>query len=152
MKINFGDLSIASPTFKHGERMPDRYGAQDSPSPPLTWSNGPDGTCSFAIVCHDPDAPLVDGFCHWVIYGIAADCTELPEGGVGPHQLGVNGLGEPVYMPPGPPPGHGEHFYYFHIYAIGEVELPDGLGRGELLAAIDEHIIEQARIVGIWSN
>ncbi len=29
---------------------------------------------------HDPDAPLVDGFTHWVLYNIPGDTTELAEG------------------------------------------------------------------------
>ena len=103
-------------------------------------------------MCDDPDAPLTYGFTHWVVYGIPADRTGLPAGAEGPYQVGVNGLGEPRYMPPGPPPGHGDHHYYFHLYALDEaLDLPDGLTKERLLAAIDDHILEQARIVGTWS-
>jgi Raf kinase inhibitor-like YbhB/YbcL family protein len=153
VKIHLGQLTLESPAFLHGERLPDELAASDSGPPPLSWRDAPEGTQSFALVCHDPDAPLTYGFTHWVIYGIPADCTGLPEGGKGEYRQGVNGLGEPTYMPPGPPPGHGDHFYYFHLYALDQVlDLPDGLTQEQLLAAIDDHILEQARIVGTWSN
>ena len=50
-------------------------------APALEWSGAPDGTKAFAVVVHDPDAPLVDGFTHWVAYNIPGDATGLPEGG-----------------------------------------------------------------------
>jgi len=66
-------------------------------SPHLAWSDVPEGTKSFAIVCHDPDVPSepddvnqegktvpadlprVDFF-HWLLVDVPADRRELPEG------------------------------------------------------------------------
>jgi Raf kinase inhibitor-like YbhB/YbcL family protein len=153
LKLHLGRLTLESPAFAHGDRLPDKFGQPGAGSPPLSWHDAPEGTRSFALVCHDPDAPLTYGFTHWVVYGISAGTTGLPEGGGGPHQVGVNGLGERKYVPPGPPPGHGDHYYFFHLYALDEdLHLPEGLSQEELLAAIDDHILEQARIVGTWSN
>jgi hypothetical protein len=54
---------------------------------------------------------------------------------------------------PAPPPGHGDHFYYFELYALAaDLRLPAGLSRAELLALIGDHILEQARIVGTYRN
>src|SRR5580704_15199694 len=41
-------------------------------SPALAWSASPMGTKSFALVMHDPDAPMPGGFYHWVVYNIPA--------------------------------------------------------------------------------
>lgn len=66
-------------------------------SPAISWSGAPDGTKSFAVICHDPDVPSVaddvnqDGrtipadlprvdFFHWVLVDIPADREGLPEG------------------------------------------------------------------------
>jgi len=154
MKVNLGTLSITSAAFKHGERIPVRYsGDGEGLSPPLAWQAAPEGTRSFAMVSHDPDAPLIDGFTHWVLYGIPADVTSIDEGGGGSYIQGVHGMGEPGWVPPSPPPGHGDHFYYFHVYALGaDVDLEPGLDRSTLLALIDEHVIEQARIVGVYGR
>lgn len=61
-------------------------------SPPLHWSGAPEGTRSCAIVCHDPDAPLVAngryGFVHWILYRLPAAADGLEED----TDLGVAGL------------------------------------------------------------
>jgi Raf kinase inhibitor-like YbhB/YbcL family protein len=154
MKIHLGKLSIESPAFSHGGRIPDRYTRLGAAvSPPLRWTSPPDGTQSFALICDDPDAPLTYGFTHWVLYEIPADVVSLDEGADRAFTAGVNTLGEPGCFPIGPPPGHGDHFYYFHLYALDAPPgLPPGLDKAGLLREIDDHIIEQARIVGTFSQ
>jgi Raf kinase inhibitor-like YbhB/YbcL family protein len=154
VKINLGTLAVSSTAFEHGGRLPDDQSSNGAGvSPQLSWSGVPDGTTSFAVIVHDPDAPLVRGFTHWVVYGIPADVHELPEGGGDEYTQGVHGMGAPGWAPAAPPPGHGDHFYYFNVYAIGgDVELKPGLTADEVLDQIDEHIIAQARLVGTYSN
>ena len=152
-KLNVADLRISSPAFKHHERIPQRHasGGEDV-APALEWSGVPDGTRAFAVVVHDPDAPLVDGFTHWVAYGIAGDATGLPEGG-GDAVNGTNSFGDTGYNGPAPPPGHGPHHYYFWVYALDDdVQLEPGLERRALLDRIEDHVIEQARLVGTYVN
>ena len=152
-QLNVADLRIKSPAFEGHKRIPDRHTSNgENLAPALEWSGAPDGTKAFAIVVHDPDAPLVDGYTHWVAYGIASDATGLPEGGEGPVQ-GLNSMGEEGYTGPAPPPGHGPHHYYFWIYALDEdLALPPGLDRRALLEQIEDHVIEQARLIGTYSN
>jgi phosphatidylethanolamine-binding protein (PEBP) family uncharacterized protein len=62
-------------------------------------------------------------------------------------------MGDEGYIGPAPPPGHGTHHYYFWVYALDEdLDLPSGLGRRALLERIEDHVIEQARVVGTYSN
>ena len=152
-KLNVADLRIKSPVFEGHKRIPDKHTANgENVAPPLEWSGVPEGTEAFAVVVHDPDAPLVDGFTHWVAYGIPGDTTSLPEGGEGPVQ-GVNSMGEEGYIGPAPPPGHGPHHYYFWVYALDQnLDLPPGLDRRSLLEQIEDHVIEQARFIGTYSN
>jgi phosphatidylethanolamine-binding protein (PEBP) family uncharacterized protein len=61
--------------------------------------------------------------------------------------------GESGYRGPAPPPGHGRHHYYFWIYAPDEdLDLEPGLDRRALLVRIEEHVLEQARLIGIYVN
>jgi len=152
-ELNVADLKLRSPAFKHHERIPDRYtGDGEDVAPALEWSGVPDGTQAFAVVVHDPDAPLVDGFTHWVAYGIPGDATGLPEGG-GDATAGKNTFGNAGYGGPAPPPNHGGHHYYFWVYALDQdVELEPGLERRALLDRIQDHVIEQARLVGTFSH
>jgi Raf kinase inhibitor-like YbhB/YbcL family protein len=152
-ELYVADLKLTSPAFKHHERIPDRHTPDgEDVSPKLEWTGVPDGTKAFAVVCHDPDAPLVDGFTHWVAYGISGDATGLPEGG-GDAVHGSNSMGNTGFNGPAPPAGHGTHHYYFWVYALDEdVDLEPGLDRRALLDKIEDHVIEQARLVGTFSH
>ena len=152
-QLNVADLKISSPAFEGHKPIPDRHTSNgENIAPALEWTGVPDGTKAFAVVVHDPDAPLVDGFTHWVAYGIAGDATGLPEGGEGVVD-GVNSLGEEGYTGPAPPPGHGTHHYYFWVYALDEaLELPPNLDRRALHAQIEDHVIEQARLIGTYAR
>jgi phosphatidylethanolamine-binding protein (PEBP) family uncharacterized protein len=78
-KLNVADLKLSSPAFAGHSRMPDKHTSNgEDVAPPLEWTGVPDGTKSFAVVVHDPDAPLVDGFTHWVAYNIPGDAAGLP--------------------------------------------------------------------------
>ena len=152
-QLNVQDLEIQSPAFdSHGE-IPARHASDgEDVAPELRWSGVPEGTHSFAVVVHDPDAPLVDGFTHWVAYNIPGDSTGLPEGG-GDAVHGSNDFGNQGYGGPAPPPGHGPHHYYFWVYALDEdLGLEAGLSRRELLERIEDHVIEQARVIGTYEN
>lgn len=153
MALNLGDLHINSPAFGPLERIPELYVCDGGNiSPPVEWSGAPPDTKEFALICHDPDAPLPYGFTHWVVYGIPADVTGIKEGeGKKVFKEGTTGYGEQGWGGPAPPPGHGPHHYYFWLYALDTaLNLKPGLTREQLLDAIADHIIVQARLVGIY--
>jgi Raf kinase inhibitor-like YbhB/YbcL family protein len=152
-QLNVADLRVSSPAFRDHGRIPERHtGDADDVSPPIEWSGAPQDTRSFAVVAHDPDAPLVEGFTHWVLYGIPGDATGLKEG-VQDHVSGQNSLGNAGYNGPAPPPGHGVHHYYFWVYALDDdLELEPGLDRRALLDRIEDHVIEQARVIGTYEH
>ncbi|MEN6294119.1 MAG: YbhB/YbcL family Raf kinase inhibitor-like protein [Methanobacterium sp.] len=153
MALNLGDLQIHSPAFDPLEHIPERYVYDgDNISPPVEWSGVPPDTKEFALICHDPDAPLPYGFTHWVVYGIPADITGIAEGeGKKAFTEGTTGYGEQGWGGPAPPPGHGPHHYYFWLYALDKVlNLKPGLTREQLLDAIADHVTVQARLVGIY--
>jgi Raf kinase inhibitor-like YbhB/YbcL family protein len=152
-QLNIQDLTIESSAFENHSRMPDRHTTEgEDVSPELVWSGTPEGTKSIALVAHDPDAPLVDGFTHWVAFNFPGDSTGVGEASSGVTN-GRNSAGQNSYMGPAPPPGHGTHHYYFWVYALDEdLDLEPGLTRSELIARIEDHVIEQARIVGTYSR
>jgi Raf kinase inhibitor-like YbhB/YbcL family protein len=148
-----GELALTSSAFEFGGRIPDIHtGNGEDISPALSWSGAPAETKGYALVCHDPDAPLMDGFTHWVVYNLSADTTSLPEGAFDLVE-GKNNVGDVGYMGPAPPPGHGTHRYYFWIYALDtDEQLDPGLTRRELMDRLADHVLEQARFVGTYSN
>lgn len=155
-ELNLGTLTITSPAFEHGGDIPARHAADnENEPPPLRWSGVPEGTAELVLIVHDPDAPLTDGFTHWVVHGIDPT-TEAVEGGdFGEDEVvvGANELGDTEYMGPAPPPGHGKHHYFFHLYALSEpIEVDRPLTRAELLEAMEGRILEQARLVGRYER
>ncbi len=102
----------------------------DNLSPPLSWSDPPAGTKSFAVTLYDPDAPTGSGWWHWVLVNIPADVTSLPEGASSkPDALPEGALqsrtdfGVAGYGGAAPPPGV-LHHYVFTVHALG-VEMLD---------------------------
>ena len=157
MGFALSDIQIKSTAFGSQGKIPTRYtGEGNDVSPPLSWKNVPEGAKSFAVVCHDPDAPLVTpsqyGYVHWVLYGIPADVRMLSEDN-SLYVGGRNDFGNTNYGGPMPPPNHGIHQYYFWIMALNrQTSLPMGLTMIELFRKIEGHVIGMNRLVGTYQR
>jgi Raf kinase inhibitor-like YbhB/YbcL family protein len=117
-----GTLEVRSTQFADGETIPSvaahtMVGGQNQ-SPQLSWSAGPEGTRSYAITCHDPDAPTGVGFTHWVVFDIPPTVQEIPAGGTPPGICGFTDWGESRWGGMAPPPGDPPHHYQFTVYAL----------------------------------
>jgi len=154
MELNIKDLAITSPAFDQLEPIPTEHTGEGTDiSPELRWSGVPQGTRQLALICHDPDAPLPHGVVHWVVYGIPADATGIEQGGGGSFVEGAAEVGDSGYGGPMPPEGHGQHHYYFWLYALDtELDAQPGLTRARLLDKISDHVLEQARLVGTYQR
>ena len=157
MVFALSKLELKSPAFEQLGRIPKKHtGEGEDVSPALEWTEIPEGTRSFVIACHDPDAPLISGgtygFVHWVVYNIPASVRSLPEGFSG-HTEGPNGFGRTTYGGPMPPPNHGTHLYYFWVFALGaELNLEPGLSLWQVLEKIEPHTLGMNRLVGTYSR
>jgi hypothetical protein len=152
MGLNIKDLRISSVDFEAGARLDDSH-ANDkgNVAPRLTIQGVPAGTVELALICHDPDAPLAQGFTHWTLYGIPADTTELGSDADSRFRSGPNGAGGTGYFGPLPPAGHGLHHYYFWVYAL-DTSVEGTPSREEFLSRYGDHIIEQNRVMGTYEN
>jgi Raf kinase inhibitor-like YbhB/YbcL family protein len=150
-------MELTSTAFEPLGRIPKKHtGEGEDVSPPLAWRNPPAGTKGYALICHDPDAPLVlptgYGFVHWVLYNIPGNVTQLAEADKG-YTSGRNDMGKHGYNGPLPPEGHGVHHYYFWLLALGkETNLKPGLSMVELLAAIEPDVLGMNRLIGTYSR
>jgi len=156
MGFALSDMKLSSTAFDNDSPIPARHsGEGEDVSPALSWRGAPEGTRAFAVVCHDPDAPLITpggtyGFAHWTLYNIPASVTELPEG-VTDYTAGGNDFGNSGYGGPMPPEGHGEHKYYFWVLALdSDAELPAGLTLWQLLEKIEPHVVGMNRLIGTY--
>ena len=157
-------IVVESPALTAGGTMPRDYtpGGRNL-SPPLTWSDLPVGTRELAVMCVDFGAGNPPPWVHWIIYGIPATATGLPEGlpivaeRAMPRELegavqGLNGWRRPYYRGPAPPSGT-PHLYHFVVYALDEaLRLGPGLTRADLLEAMDGHIIGRGELVSVYER
>jgi Raf kinase inhibitor-like YbhB/YbcL family protein len=157
-------IEIRSSAFESGEPIPRKYtGDGQDLSPPITWSELPPGTMELALICDDPDAPSAEPWVHWVIFNIAAELSELPQG-VG-RQLRPDEVAGAVqgqnswpsdnigYRGPAPPPGSGRHRYVFKLYALDSLlELESGATKGSLLKAMSGHVLAEAQRIATYER
>lgn len=150
-------IKIESPAFKEGEMIPQKYTCDgENISPPLNWTEIPQETKSFALICDDPDAPM-GTWVHWVVYNIPAEIKELPEGVPPERELrqggiqGMNDFRKIGYGGPCPPGG--THRYFFKIYALNrKLNLQPGATKELLEEAMNGHILDQGSLMGKYSR
>ncbi len=160
-------FTLTSSTFKDGGMLQTKNAGNnksnpncvgDNVSPPLSWSNIPDGTKSFALLMFDPEGRQGLGVSHWVAYGIPASVTSFAEGEVsGPSGKYVGGkstMGLANYFGPCTPPKTGLHHYTFTMIAtdLEPAELKPGLARDEVLTALAGHTKGAAGLVGLFGK
>lgn len=146
------EFALESSAFDHAKAIPRRYTCEgEDVSPPLRWTNVPEGARSLALLIDDPDAPR-GVFSHWVAWALDPAAGGLEEGEAAPRE-GRNDFGTVGYRGPCPPPGHGRHRYVFRLYALDhEPELDPGAGKRELEQAIEGHVLTMAELVGTYER
>lgn len=151
MALFIDKLSIASPDLEALAPIPAEFSADGgNATPRIEFSGAPESTVEFAVICHDPDAPVPNGFTHWTVYGIPAEATALDLDSDGPR-VGPNGAGITSWYGPQPPVGHGVHHYYFWVYALSS-PVEGSPTREEFIATYADDIVEQARLLGTFER
>lgn len=158
MGFAISSMQVTSPALHSHGKIPTRHtGEGEDVPPPLAWTDPPDGTRSFAVICHDPDAPLVKpggyGFVHWVLYNIPGSVTSVGEDADERYTTGVTDFDRDGYGGPMPPEGHGPHHYFFWVLALDrELDLEPGLTMEALLERVEPHVIGMNRLVGTYKR
>jgi Raf kinase inhibitor-like YbhB/YbcL family protein len=151
-------LSLTTTAWTDGGSIPAKYtqaGAQVSP--PLAWSNVPDGVQSFVLIARDTDAAIgagTDDILHWMVWNIPASARSLaeaiPQGSQlpdGTRQISASG---PYYRGPGAPASGPAHHYVFELYALdGTIDVP-AVGQSPPLtrAAVEQAMAGKIRAKG----
>ncbi len=162
-------MKLTSSAFQDGQVLDTKFTEDGTDvSPPLAWSDIPDGTKSLALICDDPDAPSPSNpgpkpWVHWVLYNVAPNVDQLPEGversekpvQVGGACQGVNSWSKDNlgYRGPAPPAGSGVHRYVFTIYALDTaLSLSPGATKDQLVEAMKGHILAEGRLIGKYER
>ncbi len=123
-------MSLTSPTLTDGGRFPAAHTCTGvNRSPALTWTAGPAGTGSYAIVMKDLTVPNI----HWTLYDIPASVLTVGAGvpngylPAAPAPAGSKHAGV-TFSPAtlgylGPCPPSGDHDYVFTVHAVSGATL-----------------------------
>ncbi len=156
-KTESTNMELKSQAFTAEHPIPSRHtcDGQDA-SPPLSWSEPPAGTKSFALVSDDPDAPG-GVWVHWVVWNIPASARALAESLSKKESLpdgtkqGTTDFGRIGYGGPCPPSG--THRYYFRLHALDTtLVLPASTTKEDLERAMRGHILAQAELMGTYKR
>ena len=154
-------LTIISEAFLPDGMIPVRYTCDaQNVSPPLSWSELPEGTQSLALIVDDPDAPDPAApqriWVHWVLYNIPVATKYLAEGlsvnDLPPGTLqGLNDWQRTGYSGPCPPIGI--HRYFHKIFAL-DLLLPDlkNPTKTMLEHAMEGHVLGHAALIGLYQR
>lgn len=150
-------MQLRSSAFPDGTTIPRRFTCDGTDlSPPLDWSDAPETTRSFVLLCDDPDAPA-GTWHHRAAYDIPADRAALVEGaaqqGKGFKQA-INDFQQPGYGGPCPPRGDGIHRYRFRLLALAVDRLP--ARREPSCQAVEreanKHLLAEAILIGTYQR
>jgi Raf kinase inhibitor-like YbhB/YbcL family protein len=154
-------LQLQSPAFGFNARIPVRFTADgDGISPPLSWEGVPAQTESLVLIVEDADAPTPHPLVHAIVVGLGAVDGHLEEGALSSehHQgtglpTGRNSFLQHAWLPPDPPPGHGEHRYVFQLFALSPgPALSESCGRTEFIDAVLRRSIAVGCLIGTYER
>ncbi|OGR05366.1 MAG: phosphatidylethanolamine-binding protein [Desulfobacca sp. RBG_16_58_9] len=155
-------MKLSSTVFTDGGKIPSAYvmpgAGGKNISLPLSWTDAPPGTKSFALSMVDPH-PVARNWVHWLVVNIPPNVSSLAEGASGKQmppgaQELQSSFGDLGYGGPQPPKGTGDHPYVVSIYALSVHRLD--LGRHTALAefqkALEGKVLAAASITGYFGR
>jgi Raf kinase inhibitor-like YbhB/YbcL family protein len=155
-------LKVSSADVKDGVLIPNDNSAYGkSLSPQVSWTKGPAGTKSYAVLLEDSDAnargmPIT----HWLAFNIPATATSLAQGlppqGAAAVPAGMlfgnNITGKPAYFGPRTP-ALATHHYHLQVVALDMVlPLAEGAPRNAFVDAAKGHVLASGEVVGIFTG
>ena len=160
LRSGHGELRVSSLAFADHAPIPARYTADgEGVSPPLQWHDVPDGAAELVLIVEDADAPTSEPLVHAIVVDLPVGDGALAEGAItgsdeGEHMhQGRNSYLRKGWLPPDPPPGHGEHRYAFQLFALGPGKPFKGTpGRSDVLAAVQERGLASGLLVGTYAR
>jgi Raf kinase inhibitor-like YbhB/YbcL family protein len=153
-------FNLSSSKFENNGSIPDIYantgkgitGATNA-SIPLSWSNPPSGTQSFALSMIDKSA---SDFVHWLVVNIPSTVSSLEAGASGSSMPAgstelTNGSGLIGYEGPWPPQPDPAHNYLITVYALnGTVDAGSITNLATFNTAVLAKRINSASITGTF--
>jgi Raf kinase inhibitor-like YbhB/YbcL family protein len=153
-------LTVRSSSFIGGGLIPERHAKNgDNVSPPLTWTKGPQGTRSYAVIAEDIGSNRDEPILHWMLYDldgsvtqISSDMAKTASPGNGASQAKNSG-GSVGYS--GPATGQdGSGIYHFQVFALNtKLNIdPASADRDAVLAAMKGKVLASGDLIGRYAT
>jgi Raf kinase inhibitor-like YbhB/YbcL family protein len=159
-------MTLTTAAWPDGGMIPAKYTqAGDQTSPPLSWTNVPDGVASFVLIVHDVDAAIgngTDDMLHWMVWNIPASARSLAEGIPQSPELPdktrqISATG-PYYRGPGALAAGPAHHYVFELFAldapidVAAVGASPPQTRAAVVTAMAGHVRGKAVYLGLFKR
>lgn len=144
-------MRLTSTAFTEGRMIPSKYTCDgENLIPPLAFEDVPSSAATLALIMDDPDAPG-GTFDHWLVWNMPVTLRSITEGQPPSGVAGQNSTRRKGWTGPCPPDR--QHRYFFTLFALdGRIDLPEGSGRSDLERAMKDHILEKARLMGVYDR
>jgi len=161
LRNGHGTLAVTSGVFVDHGPLPVACTADGAGvSPPLAWSGVPPAATSVVLIVEDADSPTPHPLVHAIAVGLAAQEGALRGGALADDKdapedatLGRNSYLQHGWLPPDPPPGHGQHRYAFQVFALGGDEpVPEAPGRDALMEVLETRAIASGMAIGTYER
>jgi phosphatidylethanolamine-binding protein (PEBP) family uncharacterized protein len=152
------DITVTSTAFSDGGVLPAASagkGVGDNTSPQLRWTALPPETRQLVLIIDDVDVPLPRPLLHTIAViepGVRDVDTGALQPGTARMRFIPGGLGHRGYAGPRPIPGHGPHYYRFHVLALDE-PIPDHVSTAKaLLKQMAGHVLARGVLTGTYER
>lgn len=153
-------LTVRSTSFIGGGSIPERHAKKgDNVSPPLTWTKGPQGTRSYAVIAEDTGSNRDQPILHWMVYDldgsvtqIGSDMAKTVNPGNGGSQA-KNSEGSVGYS--GPMSGEDRSgIYHFQVFALNaKLNIdPASADRNTIISAMKGKVLASGDLIGRYTG
>lgn len=145
-------ILVRSSAFEDQGAIPAKYSAKGgNVSPALKWNAGPSGTKEYVVIVQDTNSGGDRPATHWLVYGIPAGTTSLPEGSAGGFKQGQNFKGEVGYI--GPEDTGSKHEYHFQVLALDRpLDAAEGAIGHELADKYQGWVLAKGQLIGTYEK
>jgi Raf kinase inhibitor-like YbhB/YbcL family protein len=155
---NAPKLTVTTAGWQHNADIPYAFTQyRTNTFPGLTWSAGPAGTRSYAIIMQDTDLVMRGSpILHWSVVNIPAATRSLPQG-MAPDAKPAGAIYGPNYQGAGRPylgprtPAGPKHRYHMQVLAL-DITLPADFAPANydaLIAPMRGHVLAAGDVVGL---